>query len=205
MRGCLRGELSLRVAGRVTKTLTKLLLNHGGVMVDLSGLRVGWAPALQVFPTAFTAAGSWPFARLAMFGANEQVSAALHGVRVPTTVPLAQDARTARAHLARRPDQVMRHDLLAYDLSAPRRARALVRQACSDWDLAAVADKATLVASELVNNAVQHARTPSRLRIVADDRGLHLSVRDFRPGRIPPVRPLAMPALTAAACTWWLP
>jgi hypothetical protein len=145
----LRGELTLRTAGSVAQTLTKLLLNHGEVMVDLSRLRVGWAPALQVFPTALASAGSWPFARLALFGANEQVTAALHRVRVPTMVPLAAGAREARAQLARRPDQVMRHYELANDVSSPRRARALVRQACSDWDLAVLAGKAAVVASEL--------------------------------------------------------
>src|SRR5205823_3833511 len=120
-----------------------------------------------------------------------EVSAALHGVRVPTTVPLAQGARAARTLLKVRPNQVMRCYDLANDVSSPRRARALVRQACSDWDLAAVAGEAVLVASELVTNAVQHARTPSRLQIAVDEQGLHVAVQDFRPGRLPPLRPLA--------------
>lgn len=186
----LRGDLTLRTAGSTSKTLTKLLLNHGEVMVDLSRLHVGWAPALQVFPTALASAGSWPFARLVLFDANAQVTAALHRVRVPTMVPLAQGAREARAHLARRPDLVMRHYELAHDPSSPRRARALVRQACSDWDLAAVAGKATLVANELVRNAIQHTRSPSRLRITVDDEGLRLAVRDFLPGQTPWLRQL---------------
>ena len=91
------GELSLRTVGSVAKALTKLLLNHDRVMVNLCRLRVGWTPALQVFPTALAAAGGWPSARLVLFGANEQISTALHGMGVPTTVPLAQDTREARA------------------------------------------------------------------------------------------------------------
>jgi anti-sigma regulatory factor (Ser/Thr protein kinase) len=190
-RVALRGELTFRTAGSTVRSLTKLLLNHDGVMVDLSRLRVGWAPSLQVFPTALASAGGWPFARLTLFGATTEVSAALHGVRVPTTVPLAQGARAARTLLKVRPNQVMRCYDLANDVSSPRRARALVRQACSDWDLAAVAGEAVLVASELVTNAVQHARTPSRLQIAVDEQGLHVAVQDFRPGRLPPLRPLA--------------
>jgi anti-sigma regulatory factor (Ser/Thr protein kinase) len=189
-RVALRGELTFRTAASVVKTLTKLLLNYDAVMVDLSRLTVGWAPALQAFPTALTSAGGWPFARLALFGATTEVSAALHGVRVPTTVPLAQNARAARGLLKTRPNQVMRCHELANDVSSPRRARALVRQTCADWDLAAVAGEAALVANELVTNAVQHARTSSRLRIAVDERGLHLAVQDFRPGRLPPPRPL---------------
>jgi len=184
----LRGELSLRTVGSVTKTLSKLLLNHGRVMVDLSGLRVGWTPALQVFPTALASAGGWPSARLVLFGANQQMATLLHRVRVPTTVPLAEDTRDARAQLNRRPSRVTRSYELANDPSSPRRARSLVRDACSDWNLTAVAGKASLVASELVTNAVQHATTSCWLRIAADERGLHLAVRDLRPGRVPPLR-----------------
>ena len=197
------GELSLRTVGSVAKALTKLLLNHDRVMVDLAHLRTGWTPALQVFPTALASAGGWPSARLVLFGANEQMSTALHGIGVPTTVPLAQGTREARAQLNRRPSRVTRSYELANDVSSPRRARALVRGACSDWDLAAVARRATLVASELVINAVQHTETECRLRIGVDDRGLHLAVRDLRPARsLRRGRPMsALPA--AAACTWW--
>jgi anti-sigma regulatory factor (Ser/Thr protein kinase) len=125
-----------------------------------------------------------------LFGANQQMTTSLHGVRVPATVPLAQGARDARAQLKKRPSRVTRSYELADDVSSPRRARALVRDACSDWDLKTIAGEATLVASEMVTNAVQHARTSCRLRIAVDDRGLHLAVRDLRPGRIPPLRPL---------------
>ena len=186
----LRGELSLRTVGSLSKTLTKLLLNQGRVLVDLTRLRVGWTPALQVFPTALASAGGWPSARLVLFGANQQMTTSLHRVRVPTTVPLAQGTRDARAQLKKRPSRVTRSHELANDVSSPRRARALVRDACSDWDLTAIAGEATLVASELVTNVAQHARTSCRLRIAVDDRGLHLAVRDFGPGRVPPLRPL---------------
>ena len=185
-----RGELSFRTVDSAAKTLTKLLLNHGRVMVDLSRLRVGWTPALQVFPTALASAGGWPSARLVLFGANQQITTSLHGVQVPTTVPLAQGTRDARAQLDKRPSRVTRSYELANDVGSPRRARALVRDACSDWDLGAITEEATLVASVLVTNAVQHAGTSCRLRIAVDHRGLHLAVRDFRPGPVPPLRPL---------------
>ena len=91
----------------------------------------------------------------------------------------------------RRPSRVTRSYELANDVSSPRRARSLVRDACSDWDLTAIAGKATVVASELVTNAVQHVKTSCWLRIAADEPGLHLAVRDLRPGRVPPPRPPA--------------
>jgi anti-sigma regulatory factor (Ser/Thr protein kinase) len=41
-----------------------------------------------------------------------------------------------------------------------------------------------IVASELVANAVLHARTQCRLTAQLDARGLTIAVQDYRPGRI---------------------
>ncbi|MFI2434607.1 ATP-binding protein [Streptomyces sp. NPDC018693] len=40
-------------------------------------------------------------------------------------------------------------------------ARHFVRQVLKDWDMTHVEDDAALVVTELVNNAIQHTRTPS--------------------------------------------
>jgi hypothetical protein len=43
------GELSLCSAGLVTRAVSKALLDVGRVLVDVSGLRLAWRPAMQVF------------------------------------------------------------------------------------------------------------------------------------------------------------
>jgi len=180
----MRGELSLRTVGSVAKTLVKLLLDRGEVMVDLTRMGVRWTPALQVFPTALATAGGWPFARLVLFGADQQTAAALHATSVPTTVPLALNARTARGRLDMRPSRVVRSHDLGNELASARRARALVRSACADWGLTpAVAADAAVVASELVTNAVLHAKTWARLTVSLDSQGLHVHARDLGAGR----------------------
>ena len=174
----LSGELSRRSAEFVTRTLSKALHDVGRVLVDVSGLRVAWPPAVQVFPSAVSALGGWPAARLVLFGADGRLAETLRTLKGSATVPLAPDQTTARLLLHRRPSIVARRLDLPNELSSPRRARLFVSTACQDWRLDSICDDAVIVASELVENAVVHARTGCRLAIQLDDRGLTIEVCD---------------------------
>jgi hypothetical protein len=61
-------------------------------------------------------------------------------------------------------------------VSSAVRARLLVGAACTDWQLDALRDDAMIVSSELVANAVLHARTECRLTVELDARGLTIAV-----------------------------
>jgi anti-sigma regulatory factor (Ser/Thr protein kinase) len=104
------------------------------------------------------------------------------------------------------------HELvLPADPTAPRSARALLQTAVQEWG---VDDDhyqdAAMVVTELVANAVDHARTPSTLTLGLDERGLCVAVRDTRPGPVPrpgPVDPAAprgrgLQMIAALACSW---
>lgn len=81
--------------------------------------------------------------------------------------------------------------VLPADPTAPGRARALLRTAAQEWDVDdEVCQDAAMVVTELVANAVDHARTTSTLTVGVDGRGLHLSVRDARTGQAPELRPI---------------
>ena len=69
--------------------------------------------------------------------------------------------------------------LSAQPASVPA-ARRLVRQRCEEWG-AAASDAAVLLASELVTNAVLHARTPLTLTVAAGDGTIRVEVRDWHP------------------------
>jgi hypothetical protein len=61
-------------------------------------------------------------------------------------------------------------------------ARALVRQACRDWDIPIQTEHAAaLVVSELALNAVVHAASPLCVSVKLTDQALSVSVRDLRP------------------------
>jgi anti-sigma regulatory factor (Ser/Thr protein kinase) len=75
-------------------------------------------------------------------------------------------------------------------VSAAVAARALVREVCAAWGLWDVVDEAVLVVSELVSNAVDHARSASRVMLSLDGRGLTIAVRDSCVCEPPRPRPL---------------
>jgi hypothetical protein len=88
----------------------------------------------------------------------------------------ADDGRQLPPH---RQPALARHVDLDNDSSSPRQARLFVEEASREWGCEAVRDDAVLVASELVGNAVTHARTSCRLDIRLDALGLTIAVRDY--------------------------
>jgi len=69
---------------------------------------------------------------------------------------------------------------LPCDLKSVTVARHFVRDSLLEWGLPQLADDAQLGVSELVANAVRHARTPVELTIAVDG-GVHIAVRDRHP------------------------
>jgi len=193
------GELSQRSAGLVGGALSKALADSGRVLANVSGLRVTWPPAVRLFPSILAGMGGWPGMRLVLFGADAALARSLAALRVSATVPVAPDEATARRLLQRRPRTIARHLDLAQRRSSTRRARTFVRAACTDWELDDICDDATIVADELVANAVLHAGTACRLALRYNAFGLTIAVRDRRPDRLPqapPVDPEPPPRLS---------
>jgi anti-sigma regulatory factor (Ser/Thr protein kinase) len=174
----LHGELNRQSAARVREPLRKLLLDRGQVVADVAGLHAGWRPAVQVFPTTVAEAGGWPLARLVLLGPDPELTDALRAVRADKTVPLASAWEVAMALVGQRPPHLSRRVELPLAVEAPALARAAVADMCLDWELPALAAVAAIVASELVTNAVEHARTTSTLVFTATPRGLFITVTD---------------------------
>ena len=103
------GELSLASAGLVEEAVTKALADSGRVLVDLSGLRVTWPPAVQLFGSILAGMGGWPGMRLVLFGADTALVRLLDALRVSVTVPVTPDETTAYRLLKRRPPAVARY------------------------------------------------------------------------------------------------
>ena len=187
----LSGQLSLRTAPRVRKAALKSLLGAGRVVINLAGLRSSQAAFVSVFPAVLAAAGGWPSARLAMFGADADMRLMLGSARIGETVPLAMDLASALTLLDQRPPEVRRHRDLPMHGTAALAARLFVREACDVWSIPLdVQEIAELVCTELVTNAVEHAHSPSRLTLTCTRSALQLSVQDYCPSPIPRPRPI---------------
>lgn len=76
----------------------------------------------------------------------------------------------------------------AADPVAVRHARSFMATTLEDWRLASLVDPAVLLVSEVVTNAVLHARTPFRLELSASASALRTEVYDGSPAE-PRLRP----------------
>lgn len=189
------GRLSLRNSARIREPIVKSLLSACRVLVDVSSLQCAKTAYLSVFPAAAAAAGGWPSARLALFGADGALRSALAAARIPETVPLAADLVSARALVEHRPPLVRRHRDLTLHVSAAAAGRQLVREACAAWSLPQdICETAELVATELVSNAIEHAHSSSRLTVTYTGAAFRVSVRDYCPTRLPRPRPIDIDA-----------
>jgi anti-sigma regulatory factor (Ser/Thr protein kinase) len=88
-----------------------------------------------------------------------------------------------------------REVVLPADATAPARARAFLRTATDEWGIDDdLAQDAAMVITELVANAVDHARSESTVSVRLQRGSLCIAVRDARPGllpRLPAVDPTA--------------
>jgi AraC-like DNA-binding protein len=179
-----RGELTPRSTPVLRHGLVKLLADGVPVLLDVSALRMPWAPGPEVFVTAVAAGGGWPQARLVLFGAYPAAAERMRACRVTEWVPHAATVEGAAELVAVRPTRLARAADLPGEPASVQRARELVRDACRRWDVPD-SGAAVAVATELATNALRHAGTGFRLRLLLDPSGLRISVRDGRPGGLP--------------------
>jgi anti-sigma regulatory factor (Ser/Thr protein kinase) len=93
--------------------------------------------------------------------------------------------------------------------SSPRRARQFVDEVLHRWRRDGAIDRLALIASELVTNAVRHARTEIVIEVEARDGFLYLEVFDhstgkpvFRDGDPETPGGLGLPIVEALASSW---
>jgi anti-sigma regulatory factor (Ser/Thr protein kinase)/anti-anti-sigma regulatory factor len=181
-----RGLLTVRTAAELRLVLVKELVDHGRVVVDLDGCRVGRESCVTVFPAVLTQCGGWPSAKLALCRPNPAMAKALAARQVSSLVPVHHLRLEAEAGIDSRPMVVRLRVQLPCDAGAPAAARRLVRQTCPKWQVdVGVEDTAEFVVSELVSNAVEHACTGVGLTLERGPRGLRVAVRDASPVGFP--------------------
>ncbi|HEY7173460.1 MAG TPA: ATP-binding protein [Micromonosporaceae bacterium] len=191
----LYGTLDQSTVARAVVAMRDCLAEAPTVLLaDVSHLVVASPASLTRIVALVGESRVWPGARIGFCGNPSEMMALLAdyrpderpyeypdvdaGVLASLDVPVAQ-----RTSIALKPDA-----------QAPALARQYVVDICTDWGVTRVAKLASLIASELVTNAVVHARTPSLMVLRLTKDTLDLSVRDNdpRPMHRPP------PGLTGA-------
>lgn len=185
-----RGDLSLTSAPRLRAVLLKCLVDQPHTLVvDLAGVVVTDPVAVTVFTVISQQASLWPGTPLMISAPDPELADVLRG----TFRRLAVHSSLAEA-MAAEPQRRMPTiaDRLLPASGAARRTRDLVTEACMCWDLPHLTGPATVIANELVANAVVHAGTMIDLRLTLSRRYLMVAVRDGSS---------AVPVLPAAAST----
>jgi anti-anti-sigma factor len=171
----------------VQRTLRKHLNDRPAALIcDLSGVDHLDRTCAGVFAmVANHPASRWPDTCFVLCGAQPAVAEVLERAQVSRFVALYQGVEDALGAVVARPPYLRDALWLAPTPTAPEAARTFVRQLCRHWQLvppdAGLVDLAVLLASELVTNAVVHARTDLRLQVELRGERLHLAVRDGSP------------------------
>jgi anti-sigma regulatory factor (Ser/Thr protein kinase) len=178
----LDGQLALADAPVAWNSLVKLLADQpDALLVDLSGLTCEDGNALFVFGALARRASIWPGIPVILTTPDPRLrdEFARNGVdRVVAVCPDAGEARVL-AHSAPTPPRL--RQAMQPVPGAARQGRDLATEASLRWSFPELISPASVVASELVTNAVQHAQTPFELSLAHTPRYLHIAVRDDDP------------------------
>ncbi|MFF5295768.1 ATP-binding protein [Paractinoplanes globisporus] len=217
------GHWDRRLREDVTAKLQKCLAEHPeALIVDLSGLHDPYSTSAPTWVAAQrSAATREPPVQLALcIPPRLPLADRMQRLGSPRFLPVYAKVRQARVAVAGRLPLTERVTLtLPPAPESASIARNLVGDACLAWGLPELLHPGRLVMSELVTNAIEHARTA--IVVVASLRGagVHLTVSDgvpepprlLSPARPQRGRPLdergrGMRVVTGTATAWgWLP
>lgn len=145
------------------------------VLVELSGMTVTEPGAARIFPELLVQAEVWPGTPVQLCAPGPATAALLtHGPA--GSVPLFPSVADGLAALSGRDELISEH--IGAAAGAARRARDVVTEACLRWNLPHLTAPATLAASELVTNAVEHAHTGATLQVRLRPRHLYVAAFD---------------------------
>jgi LuxR family maltose regulon positive regulatory protein len=178
----LAGRLDRAAAPQVQRAILKQLAEQPpAVICDLGQVEAIDPLCAEVFTSIRHPAFGWPGTALVLSGTPPAVADLLvrHGVarRLAIYPSLGQALKYARD----RPPQLRERLALDPVPTAADAGRAFVGEVCGHWGLQGLAGPAALLASELVTNAVVHARTALELRVELRGPRLHVAVKDQDP------------------------
>jgi len=179
-----RGDLDILGASSLRTSILKWLAEHPlCVIIDLTKIELRDEIPLLVLPAMARRSDTAPI--LVIIDPATRTGRAIdkclsHHIAVfKNEITAVAAAATAHPGSRRR-----LHLHLLSELTSPARARDLVGQACKMWGLPQLAGAAQLIISELVTNAIRHARSDLEVTVALGEQYLHLHVRDRDP-RIP--------------------
>ncbi len=176
------GPLELASAAIAWNLLVKVLAEQpDALVVDLSSITIDDPQVLLVFGALARRAGVWPGVPVILVAPDADLRLALHHHAVDRQLAVCAGRGEAIVMARSAPLPLRLRESLLPDPGAARHARDLATEACVRWRLPDLVPAASIIASELVTNAVRHAGTPLELVLARTERYLHIAVRDQDP------------------------
>jgi LuxR family maltose regulon positive regulatory protein len=176
------GRLDLTAAPQVQRAILEQLAQHPpAIICDLAQVEAIDPLCGGVFTSIRHPALGWPGTALVLCGTRPAAADTLlrHGVapRLAMYPSLDQALANARA----RPPRLRARLALGPVPTAAAAGRRFVGEVCGHWGLQVLTEPAALLASELVTNAVVHARTALELSVELRGSRLQVAVHDHDP------------------------
>ncbi|GAB2990419.1 STAS domain-containing protein [Amycolatopsis acidiphila] len=184
--GCLvatlDGVLDSLTYGYIRDALVKLALEQPrAVVAELDNLSVGNEALLSVFSSAWMRVNDWPQVPLFLVAGDQARRSAIALSAINRFVPVFATVGEAIASVEAGAPRRRRRAVYPPVRMVSAAARDFVREACKDWQIEALTSDAVCLASELVENAIEHARTELELRLELRRGMLTVAVRDGSP------------------------
>jgi hypothetical protein len=176
------GVLDLSNYALLRDTLLKCAVEiPQAVIVDVSSMMVPTDATLAVFPSVWMQVSEWPGVPIVLVAGPELIRRRIAQNPIIRYVPVHPNVSAALDSLQLAPRR--RRTVLELPCSAasPRAARRFVHVICDRWKCSEVIIDAAMIANELVENAVEHAGTESRLRLELRRGMLTVAVYDDDP------------------------
>lgn len=176
----LRGELTTGTAPIARDAMLRALTEQPtALVVDLDEVVCDVPSALAMFGAVSRYAARWPSCLVILCCGRPDLADHLRAVAATPVLEISPTRMAAIQAASRRPVPPRCQMACEVDADAPARARRLAAATFRRWTLPEdLIAGALLVVSELVTNAVTHARTRSELTLQLTGRHLHIAVRD---------------------------
>lgn len=176
------GALELATYAQLRDALLKAALEMPrAVIVDVAALRVPTDATLTVFSSVWMQVSDWPGVPIVLVAARELDRRRIERTSITRYIPVYPSIPSALAAVGEPPARKRAVLELPHSPSSAGIARRFVTVSCTRWSCPELLPDAELIANELVENAVQHARSESRLRLELSRDFLTVAVYDDDP------------------------
>jgi hypothetical protein len=160
------GVLDITTYAQLRDALIKYAADEpAAVIVDVGELAVPSPYSLTVFTSVWIQITEWPGVPLLLLATEPGRRAQLAASAIGRYMPVTRDLEAAMRAVGAPPPRRRTRLTLPHDPISSATVRQVVRLTCDRWGIDSVVEDATAIATELVENVIQHTTSTPDLRL----------------------------------------